>query len=346
MNRTGLHISLLLSLSLLLGGCTGTSTRIAQHDNLHWPPAPATAKIRFEQAFSTPQELGIGRGFWQWLGDVVFGAETDHMVRPMAVVTVGERLIYVADPGVRGVHRFDTQQHSYQLIKGKNGLELPSPVALAVDSENNVYISDSKLAQLLVVTKDSDHALPVKLNTDLQQPTGIAIEPSSGDLYLVDTRQHQVLVFKRPNPLQAELKHRFGQRGGQPGEFNYPTLIWQQQGTLLVTDALNFRVQLFDLKGDYLSRFGEAGQASGYQSRPKGIAMDQAGHIYLVDALFHNVQLFERDGRFLLSMGEQGQQPGQFWLPAGIHISPQQKIYVADSHNRRVQVFSYLGDNQ
>jgi sugar lactone lactonase YvrE len=343
MARKKIHIISLLTMMAafsLIGSCASTDEKQDSRSKPVWPPPPATARIAFEQSFSTPEELGIEKSFWQWLGDFVFGADESHMVRPMAVITIADRLIFVADPGVRGVHRFDTRDNSYQLIKGLNGVELPSPVALATDGNGNVFVTDSKLAKLFVIHKEGKYALPVDLDSEILQPTGIAINVDNGDIYLVDTRQHQILVFNR----SGKLKKQFGKRGIGPGEFNYPTLIWENNGTLLVTDALNFRIQSFDLNGNYLSSFGKAGQSSGRQSRPKGIATDQDGHIYVVDALLNNIQLFDHYGQYLMTIGERGQLPGMFWLPVGIYISPQQKIYVADSHNRRVQIFRYIDD--
>jgi len=335
-----IHIILLIATTVFVSTCANMETKqSSNHLRPVWPAPPASARISLEQVFSTPQELGIDRSFWQWLGDIVFGEDEFRMIRPMAVLTVGENLIYVADPGARGVHRFDTRDNSYRLIQGKDKRELPSPVALATDAKGNVFISDSKLAQLLVIRNNSDHAVVFKLDTALQQPTGLAIDTKKGELFLVDTRLHQILKFNR----YGKLKKRIGKRGTKAGEFNYPTLIWKNKDSLLVTDSLNFRIQLFDLNGKYQSSFGKAGQSSGNQSRPKGVAMDKQGHIYIVDALLNNIQLFDNKGRFLMTVGEQGQRPGQFWLPSGIHISPQQKIYVADSYNRRVQVFSYIG---
>ena len=340
-----IRLLLLTIITVFMGACVSFDTTDAdvkqsqKTANPVWPLPPASPRIKFEQTFSTPNELGIGRSFWQWLGDVVFGDDETHMIRPMDVVTVDSHLIYVADPGAHGIHRFDTRDRSYKLIQREGKLELPSPVALATNKKGDVYISDSKLAQLLVIRKGSDYAIPVELNTPLQQPTGLAIEKSTGALYLLDTLQHQLLIFNA----SGQLKKRIGKRGVQVGEFNFPTHIQINNDTVLVTDSLNFRIQLFDLNGNYLSSFGEAGQSSGYLSRPKGIAMDKRGYIYVVDGLLNNIQLFDHKGQFLMTMGEQGQKPGQFWLPGGIYISTQQKIYVADSYNRRVQVFSYIG---
>ena len=330
-------VILLIAISVTINACTHTEITDKNIKPV-WPSPPATARIAFEQSFSTATDLGISKSIWQWLGSFIFGEESSRMIRPMAVVTVGEDLIYVADPGVRGIHRFNTQDQSYQLIQQPDNAILPSPVALTTDANDNVYVTDSELAQVLIIHKGSDHALPLLLDEPLQQPTGLVIAKKTGDLYLVDTRQHQVLVFSH----QGKLKNRFGERGIESGKFNYPTFIWQSNGKILVNDSLNFRIQSFDLDGKFLSKFGDAGQSSGHQSRAKGIAVDKRGHIYVVDALLSNIQLFDDSGQYLLTIGERGQQDGQFWLPAGIYISPLQKIYVADSHNQRVQVFRYI----
>lgn len=344
MNARLLRVTTSTIVSVLIASfivaCASTDEKNSKLHKPVWPSPPATARIAFEQSFSTPEEFGIEKGLWQWIGDFVFGADENRMIRPMAVITTDKRHIFVADPGVRGVHRFDRHDNAYQLIKGKNGFDLPSPVALASDSHGNVFVTDSKLAKVFIIRHDSKFLQAFELDTELQQPTGISIEPKSGDIYLVDTAQHQILVFDAT----GKLINRFGKHGIRAGEFNYPTMISQRDGTLFVTDALNYRIQLFDLDGEYLSSFGQAGQSSGYQARPKGVATDEDGNIYVVDALLNNVQLFDASGQYLMTVGEQGQRPGQFWLPTGIYISPQQKIYVADSHNRRIQVFRYLSN--
>ncbi len=335
------RIILSVFVAILVVACASNDGKYSNISKPVWPAPPATARIAFEQSFSTPEEIGIEKGLWQWIGDFVFGEDDNRMIRPMAVVTTDNRHIFVADPGVRGVHRFNKHDDSYQLIKRANGLDLPSPVALATDGKGNVFVTDSQLAKLFIIRKDSQFAEPFALDSELKQPTGITIEPESGDIYLVDTAQHQILVFDD----SGKLINRIGKHGILPGEFNYPTLISQRYGTLFVTDALNFRIQLFDLDGEYISSFGAAGQSSGYMARPKGVASDVDGNIYVVDSLLNNVQLFDASGQYLMTVGEQGQRPGQFWLPTGIYISPQQKIYVADSHNHRVQVFRYISDS-
>ncbi len=108
---------------------------------------------------------------------------------------------------------------------------------------------------------------------------------------------------------------------------------------------MNFRVQLFNKDGEFLSLFGEIGDATGYLSRPKGIATDSYGNIYIVDALFHAVQIFDKSGKFLYKFGGQGHGNGQFWLPVGIYIDDKDYIYIADSYNSRIQIFKLINSD-
>jgi DNA-binding beta-propeller fold protein YncE len=105
---------------------------------------------------------------------------------------------------------------------------------------------------------------------------------------------------------------------------------------------MNFRLQVLDQEGEVISVFGEAGDASGYLARPKGIATDSFGNIYSVDALFHVVQVFDAKGNYLYKFGSQGHGNSEFWMPAGIFIDASDMIYVADTYNSRIQVFKLI----
>lgn len=326
-------------MAMIVTACMSAGKIEEQKNKMVWPDAPAQPRVMYEFAFARAEDLGIEKGFWKMLGEFFAGPENIHMVRPMAVVNDENGVIYVADPGAKGIHRYHRAEQKYDLIRLRNNVELPSPVALTSDDMGNVFFSDSQLAKIFWIRAEADYAVELELDTKLKQPTGLALDSTGQLLYVVDTAQHQVLVFNR-----GRLIRRIGKRGTANGEFNFPTMIWRdQQDNLLVTDSLNFRIQKFDVDGHYKTQFGKVGDASGSHARPKGLAVDSVGHVYVVDSLFHNVQIFNSSGQFLLDVGEQGREQGQFWLPTGIFIDQQKKIYVADSHNQRVQVFSYIG---
>jgi len=329
---------MLCTLLALLAACA-TPTATKQETAVHlWPPAPESARIAWVRSFSRPDDLGIQRTLLQKLKDILFGASEVKLVRPMSVVVQGSAT-YVADPGAKGVHRFDTANGDYRLIVAENGSPLSSPVGLT-RCGSEVLVSDSGRAQLFSLPTGAGGAKPLTLDAPLRQPTGIACDAAGERLFVSDTLEHQIKIFRHTNGTW-HLERAFGQRGTEAGEFNFPTYLWWSGERLYVSDALNFRIQVFDGAGQALRQFGKLGDGSGDAARQKGVATDDKGHVYVVDALFHAFQIFDSNGDFLLAVGARGSDPGEFWLPTGIFID-RDLIYVADSYNSRVQVFRYL----
>lgn len=329
-----------LGLLVVLSACVSTpSAVVTDRPAPTWPPAPEQARVAFLRAFSDAKDLGIHKAWWERLGDLLFGADHLRLIRPMAVVEVAG-VIYVADPGLRGVHRFDTVAGVHQMWRQADGQALPSPVGLAVGAGGRVFVTDSVLGKVFVMPPGGGGAVEVGLRARLQQPTGIAVEAVSGRLTICDTAAHAVLVFGA----DGQLERTIGRRGPADGEFNFPTHLWRdERGTLWVSDSMNFRVQSFDAQGAFLAKFGRHGDARGDLARHKGIATDRHGHIYVVDSLQHAFQIYDPAGQLLMAVGAQGREVGEFWLPAGIFISRSDTIFVADAYNQRVQVFRYLG---
>lgn len=330
-----------VALLLVLAACAApVEIKSDAAATLVWPSAPAAARVMFVQTFSRPGDLGIAKGFLQRLAELIFGETQAQLIRPMAVVEV-DNVIYVADPGAKGVHRFDRRAGRYDLIRAVEGAQLPSPVGLARGENGEVYVTDSALGGVFLIKPGAEFAVRLALTKSVGQPTGIAFDAAARRLYVVDTTGHCVNVYSPDGSFLSTI----GRRGAGDGEFNFPTLLWRgASGRILVTDSLNFRTQIFDLTGGFIGKFGRAGDGSGDTPRQKGVATDRHGHVYLVDSLLHVVQIFDESGKFLLAIGGLGQGPGEFRLPTGIFIGDDDKIYVADSYNQRVQVFRYVGD--
>jgi DNA-binding beta-propeller fold protein YncE len=324
-------------LGLALAGCAATAPP-PEGPPLVWPEAPDAPRVVFVKSIARPDDLGIEKSLLERIGEWVLGASEKRILRPMAVVA-SKGVIYVADPGVKGVHRFDTVAGRYDVIRGEAEMPLLSPVGLARGPDGEVYVADSALARVLVIRPGAASAQPLAL-PKLQQPTGIAFDPVGGRLIVVDTKAHALRSFAR----DGAPGESWGRRGTGPAEFNYPTQIWRDAaGRLYVTDTLNFRIQILDAQGRFLARFGRAGDGAGDFMRHKGLATDSFGHVYVVDALLHSIQVFDRKGVLLLSVGDMGRGRGEFWLPAGLFIDEDDTIYVADTYNQRIQVFRYVG---
>jgi DNA-binding beta-propeller fold protein YncE len=268
-------------------------------------------------------------GFLGKLLNFVAGPPEDQprLVRPFGLVEDSTGRLLIADPGQRAVHLFDFEKHKYQCLKSPRKQSFRSPIAVAVDRTDNIYVADSESA--LIHVFNAKGKWQRALGGVFRRPTGLAIDDQGQRIYVTDTLRHQVLVLN----FGGELLRAIGGRGRGPGEFNFPTAVTLAGGNLYVVDAMNFRIQTLTPDGDFVSSFGRLGDRSGMLNRPKGIGADSAGNLYVVDALFGIVQVFDRQGRLLYYFGS------EFELPAGIYIDPRDRIYVADSYNRRVQVF-------
>ncbi|WP_136810104.1 6-bladed beta-propeller [Desulfosediminicola flagellatus] len=334
---------LLLVLFTLIGlSSCAVQTRepLAHETDLTWPAGNEIPRIRYSGTISRPEDLGITKNVLQRLWGYIIGAEEQNIVTPFGVTLDDEGRIYVVDAFWRNIHLFDTVGGNVKIFPDDE-IALSSPIDIAVDDENGrIFVTDSHDG-VVKVFEGPDDQMPLVVGGELlNRPTGIAIHHLTGELLVVDTKLCSVLRFDLEN---LNFKGRFGSRGMAEGEFNNPTHICVAgDGSILITDALNFRVQIFSADGEFLRTFGSAGDAPGYFSRPRGIATDSDDNIYVVDALFDNIQIFDIAGRLLMAFGSSGRDNREFWLPAGISIDKNDRIYVTDSYNKRIQVFQYL----
>jgi len=304
--------------------------------------AQVRGTVEYVRTIPTVREFTKPRSLFVKLVNFVAGPPEDRpeIIRPYSTTHDSTGRLLVADPGQRGVHIYDFEKRKYQFLKGPRGREFASPIDVACDRKDNIYVSDSVRAQIYVFDARGKFSRMIGGTTPesrLQRPTGMALDPVARRLYLTDTLRHQVLIFG----LDGALIRAIGKRGAGPGEFNFPTSITVSAGRVYVVDSMNFRVQAFTAEGRFIGSFGKLGNQTGTLNRPKGIAADTEGHLYVVDALFETVQVFDPDGHLLYYFGSTGAKPGQFQLPSGISIDSRNMIYVADSLNHRVQVFRY-----
>ncbi len=328
---------LLTAFLALLSACAAPAKSRGDRLQRSWPEPPDPPRILLVENITAADLKGGAMGFWARLGQLLIGKEPIVIRRPYGVWADQEKLL-IADTGGGAVHLIDRKTRRRQLLLTPGGERFASPVGIAGDGRETVFISDSATAKIWRYDLGSRRSTEFT-SVPLARPTGLAYHPGNDLLYAADTTAHQVIAFDR----DGRERLRFGSRGRGEGQFNFPTdLAIDGQGRVHVSDSMNFRIQTFSADGEFVSRFGEAGDTTGRFAKPKGVAVDSEGHIYVADALFDTVQIFDDQGRLLLWFGEKGSGAGQFWMPAGMYIDADDFIYVVDSYNRRVQVFKYV----
>jgi DNA-binding beta-propeller fold protein YncE len=336
----------LLALAVCLGwsGCFKHAVEVREPlPDIVWPRAPEMPRISFQNSVSQPAHLQINPGILTKFYHYIKGETEETIVSPYGVSADADGRLYVVDTYLNAVHVFDPEGNQYFSFP-ENRTSLKSPIGIAIDHRSGViYLSDSKQA-VIKVYKDRGNQSAGEFGGDtLKRPAGIAINETSSELLVVDSLQSTVFRYDLSSRM---LKGSFGGDGEEDGRFHYPTnLAVTPKGEIIVSDSLNFRVQVFSSGGQFLMKLGAMGQSPGCFSRPKGVAADSDGNIYVVDALYDNVQVFDSSGQLLMAFGSHGNGYGEFWLPTGIYIDQNDVIYVSDSYNKRVQIFKYLKDN-
>ncbi len=336
----------LLTLVTVSGGCSSGSMEWLDGETATgpvWPEAPAPPRIHYLGSIDNANAAGLGGGVIQRVAETVLGKKPRQLIRPSAVVVVGNGdFIVIADPGARAIHVIQPTRGNWRIIRGTKEVPLLSPVGLAVDGLNGVWITDSGIGNVLHLDLESGR-LKTMLEPDVvRQPVGIAVT-GSDRLVVVDTSRHQLVWLTR----QGDLIGYEGKRGDGPGEFNFPTMVATGlNGELMVADTLNFRIQFRRSDGVWTRSVGGVGDGTGYLARPKGLGIDQHGNLYVAGGYYSNLSIFDYfSGDFNLSIGRVGTAPGEFRLPIGLFLDDEDRLFVADSQNARVQVFQYVDVN-
>jgi len=310
----------------------------AKAEEIVWPPPPDEPKIKWVRSIEKLEDVGVKKGFFSKLADLLFGEEKKKMIKPFGSFIKGEKL-YFTDTGSNSIFIFDFREKSVRVIDRIGDYQLTSPIDIVVDDQGRIYVSDSVLGTVFVTNEDGDFL--GKIGGDiLIRPTGLALDPERKRLYITDTLKGSVYVISLKN---KKLIMRIGKMGSNPGQFNRPTFLTvDREGNIYVSDSMNARIQIFSPEGKLITMFGERGTTIGSFANPRGIAVDSDGNIYVADTLLSAIQIFNKKGQLLLVVGYYGTDRGEFAFPVDISISPDDYIFVSDSYNMRIQVLRYL----
>lgn len=210
--------------------------------------------------------------------------------------------IVVVEPHYQRVNHFTPEGKLVAQwgVKGTNAGELILPRAVAIDTRNNVIVSEYTLVdrvqrfsaqgQRLLANWGAPGLAPGQFN----RAEGLCVD-FADRIYVADSCNHRIQVFTA----EGKFLTAYGKAGTGAGELSYPYDIQvDAQGWQFVCEFGNSRIQVFDAQNQPVEIIGKAGGAPGEFNNPWSIALDSKGNLYVADALNHRVQkLIRREGR-------------------------------------------------
>jgi sugar lactone lactonase YvrE len=244
---------------------------------------------------------------------------------------------------------------SYQDQWGTNGGgdgDFYSPVGIALDSNGNMYVADSKNNRIQKL--DSVGTLIAMWGNDVggtgvdsctsgcqagsvgtgagqfNQPRGVAID-SVGNVYVVELSNHRTQKFNS----NMIFERMWGKNVGGEG---------------VNTCTINCQA-------------GIIGTGEGQFSSPSALAIDRSNNVYVADYGNHRIQKFDSAGTLIVmwgwgvddgtaifqvctsgcQAGTSGGGAGQFSGPLGLATDGANNVYVADTFNNRIQKLNSAG---
>ena len=220
----------------------------------------------------------------------------------------------------------------------------------AVDASNKVYVSDTWNHRIKVY--NSNGSLYTiwgswgSGNNQFDAPTGIVIQPTTGDIYVADMYNHRIQVFNSTRVYKFTIGLT-DSAGRDNYRFNSPSgLALDSAGNVFVADSENNRVQKCTISaGDYDCITFAGLETSAYSrfnyNHPVSVAVDAAGRVYVADDWNNRVQVYDTNGAFLTSIGENwGSNNGDMTSPRGIALDSNGNLYVSEIDNHRIQKFA------
>jgi DNA-binding beta-propeller fold protein YncE len=128
-------------------------------------------------------------------------------------------------------------------------------------------------------------------NGQFQSPLGVAVQQSSGNVYVADSGNARVQKFSAGGSFIAA----FGQ-----GRLSFPNSVATDGlGKVYVGDAGTNTVLKFDANGNFVSTIDGTTAPQGHFQSLAGIAVDQANNLWVADAGTSNVIEFDSKGKFV-----------------------------------------------
>ena len=173
-------------------------------------------------------------------------------------------------------------------------------------------------------------------------------------LYVADTDNHRIVVYDLENnkklfKFTSPIQHYCESTNNWAKEVpdctndmrNLPTSIAVIDERIFVAYGFQDEIQVFDLDGNYLWKFGSSGTQVGQFNSPYRLVASN-NELFVADLENYRIQVFDFDGNFLRQFGTHSNSIEQFSKPIDVYVYDSQ-IFIADQNHALILIFDLNG---
>jgi DNA-binding beta-propeller fold protein YncE len=251
--------------------------------------------------------------------------------------------VYVFTRGTRPLIIFDRDGN---VLSAWGEDQFQRPHGITIGPDDSLYCVDDVAqvvrkytpeGKLLMTIGTPGQAAPFQEGRPFNQPTKVALDPRTGEIYVSDGYGNSRVHKYTPD---GKLLFSWGQPGSDPGEFNLVhSVCTDMDGYVYVADRENHRVQIFDAKGKFVSQWNNLHRPCGLHIASHGEPLCYVGEIgpsLSFNADYPNlgprIGIYNLKGQRLARLGDvrMGAEPHQFWAPHGLATDSRGDLYVGE----------------
>lgn len=224
-----------------------------------------------------------------------------------------------------------------KIFLGKTFVTGMMPVAVTVDSIENIYIADRFTKSILKYDKNGKYLFSFGLKPKSKEDGGfypVDLFYKDENIYVLDI-SGRIVVFDEDGQVKSSKKYK---TGNLLGEISGAKAIFVDDDYIYLADTGNNRIQILDRDGMVQSGFGYKGALSGKLEQPEGVAVSR-NEILVADTGNNIVSIYEKNGIFKKNISIDGEKLEEFKQPKSIIAGEDGNIYILDSGSSKIKVF-------
>ena len=278
-----------------------------------------------------------------------FGSPTSTLFTdPRGIEVTADNKLIVSDEWAFALKEFSFTSTGATQVRKLFGKSAPAtganiPRGVALDSDGHVFVSDWWNQRIIRSNRDGviDKVWGFRgirgESGSLNFQWAVAVQPGTNNIFVGNRESHEIKVFSH----DGTQLWVYGKRGSANGDLTFPQgLAFDKDGTLLVADSGNGRIQRFKVNSSsltWLASYGTKGTGTGQLQMPTGVSTASDGTIWIADTLNNRIQSYNPATKvWSTPVTKPAGSTRPFAVPWGVTVGPDGNIWVADTGRARL----------